>query len=360
MPTEINRFTNCAINAINPYHWITWLRNRAFDLGWLESRSFGVPVICIGNITVGGTGKTPHTEYLIRLLQKKYRLAVLSRGYGRKSRGYIKSNNNTTVASIGDEPFQMASKFKNITVAVDEKRAHGIDMLMREISPEVILLDDAYQHRYVKAGQYILLIDHSRPIWEDMVLPFGRLREASSGKERAQIVIVTKCPDGMSLKEQKAYKEMIGVEKPIFFTTMSYGNHYPMFPHIQEGDTSLTAGTKVLLVTGIARPTPLKKELEKRGAKVELMQYADHHNFIDEELAEISKQFHRIEGSNKMIVTTEKDATRLKSHPGLPDNIKKHIFVMPIEVTFLNNEANLFNQIILDYVTENQRDSRIS
>ena len=355
---------HCAIkysllNAINPYHWITWTRNRSFDKGVLVSRSFDLPVICIGNITVGGTGKTPHTEYLIRLLKDKYRLAVLSRGYGRKSSGYILADEKVTMQRLGDEPYQMHCKFPDVTVAVDENRVHGIlALLSRKKEPDVILLDDAYQHRYVEAGMNILLIDYNRPIWRDAVLPYGRMRESIQGAERADIIIITKSPRELESSEQMQIKERLAAikEVPVFFSAMRYGEHYPLFPSYAAPGVPVGKGSNVLLVTGIAKPAPLKAELERRGANVRLMQYADHHNFSAAELDGIAAALASM-GSGGIMVTTEKDAARLASYCTLPEIIKNKAYVMPIEVEILNNEEYLLNKKISDYVTENSRDS---
>lgn len=349
---------NILLNAINPYHWITWLRNRAFDANILTGRRFRVPTICIGNITVGGTGKTPHTEYLVRLLMTKYRVAVLSRGYGRCSHGFIKADADCTMERIGDEPFQIWSKFGGITVAVDEKRAEGIERLMQEEeTPDVILLDDAYQHRHVQAGLNILLVDGNRPIWRDNVLPFGRLRESAAGIERADVIIVTKCRENTD-RDLFARRLRNKKNAPLFFSHMRYGTPYPMYPDKTAPDTAIGKGTQVLLVTGIAVPAPLKKELERRGASVTLMRFADHHNFSDNDLHEISRRFDAMAGNRKLIVTTEKDATRLRGR-SIPGNAARCIRIMPIEVAFSPDEEKLFNQIIFDYVTENSRDSGI-
>lgn len=347
------------LNAINPYHWVTWIRNKAFDKGLFVSSAFELPVICVGNITVGGTGKTPHTEYLIKLLKDKYRLAVLSRGYGRKSSGYILAGKDVSMQQLGDEPYQIYTKFSDITVAVDEKRVHGIlALLSRKDEPEVILLDDAYQHRYVKAGMNILLIDYNRPLWRDCVLPFGRMRESVQGVDRADIVIVTKCPRSISDGEMSKIKECITKinNVPVFFSTMRYGEHYPLFPLQAASAPSVDKGCNILLVTGIAKPAPLKAELERRGATVRLMQYADHHNFSSAELEKIASTFTAM-SSGSIIMTTEKDASRLASYKSLPHIIKNNIYVLPIEVEILNNEEYLLNKKISDYVTENSRDS---
>lgn len=358
-----NRYILALCNIINPFYWVTIARNKAFDKGWIKSHNFNVPTICIGNITVGGTGKTPHTEYLVKLLKESHNVAVLSRGYGRKSRGFIKASPESTMPSIGDEPFQIKSKFLDITVAVDEKRVNGIEQLLGDKEPPgVILLDDAYQHRYVRAGLNILLVDSNRPLWNDAQLPFGRLRESKKGVSRADIIIFTKCSANMPHDEQEQFKKRIGAKEgtPIFFSTVKYGAPYPIFPQKCEPISCIDKEHKILLLTGIAKPLPLKAELEKQAADVTLMQFSDHHNFTQGELENIARRFKQTEGPKRIIITTEKDATRLVSRKELPEEIAANIYALPIEIEFLNAEKNMFNQIIFDYVTENSRDSRLS
>lgn len=343
-------------DILNPYAWAVNIRNRAFDRGMLSCKRFDMPVICIGNITVGGTGKTPHTEYLINLLKENEKIAVLSRGYGRKSKGYIRAGAYTPMSLIGDEPYQMKEKFPDITVAVCEKRVAGVENLLKEEDcPAVILLDDAYQHRYIKAGLYILLIDINRPIWNDCILPFGRLRESASGARRADIVIMTKCPPSIKKEEMEKCRAMLGTKKetPLFFSTIEYGAHYPVFPNETTLEERSLEGANILLVTGIANPAPLKKELETKGAQVTLMQYADHHNFSSGDYEEIAKEFGKLNG-RKIIITTEKDTARLR-HAALPKVIKENIHAIPIVIKILDNKEKMFNQIITDYVTENRR-----
>lgn len=357
MPANSN-IKNRLLNAINPYHWATWLRNRAFDADILSGKRFRVPTICIGNITVGGTGKTPHTEYLARLLMTRYRVAVLSRGYGRRSRGFIKAATGCTIEQIGDEPFQIWSKLNGITVAVDEKRAEGIELLMQDDNaPDVVLLDDAFQHRYVQAGLNMLLVDSNRPIWNDSVLPIGRLRESAAGIERADIIVITKCNEST---DRGIFRKRLQNAKgaPLFFSYMRYGTPYPMLPDKATAYPVTEEGIQILLVTGIAIPAPLKKELEHRGASVTLMRFADHHNFSDADLNDIARRFREMAGKNKMIVTTEKDATRLRGR-NLPNDAAINTYIMPIEVAFSPDDEKMFNQIIFDYVTENSRNSGI-
>lgn len=364
-------------NKINPYLLpLSWLyglgvgiRNKLFDLGWLRSRQFDLPVICVGNLAVGGTGKTPHTEYLIRLLQQ-YGLhpAVLSRGYKRKSQGYVLAHKESTAGEIGDEPYQMKSKYPGIRVAVDADRCHGIGELLKLEQPAVdaILLDDAFQHRYVKAGLNILLTDYHRLFSDDSLMPAGRLRESASGKSRAQIIIVTKCPDEINPIDFN----LIGKQlcpfpyQSLFFTRLRYGGMYPLFPEAKRRgeDVSLKGDEEVLLVTGIASPGPLAAEIRSRlsnEANLHQLIFGDHHDFSSKDLQQIKEHFRKLDGRNRLIVTTEKDAARLKQHPALDEELKPFIQVLPVEIEFLRNQQDLFNQNVIDYVRKNPRNSSL-
>ena len=321
-----------------PFSWLYGLvvsiRNLMFDVGMLKSRTFPLPVICVGNITVGGTGKTPHTEYLIRLLSKDHQVAVLSRGYKRKSEGYVLATKDTPMAEIGDEPYQMKQKYPQIHMAVDKDRCHGIEQLMQKtVKPQsdVVILDDAYQHRYVKAGLNILLMDYHRLIHLDKLLPAGRLREPMSGSQRADIVIITKCPRDIKLMDRIGIERSINLEnwQKIFFTTYKY-------PDQMEG-----LGENPLLVTGIASPQQMVYDLQKIVPTFELMSFPDHHNFTEQDIGAI-----RTRAAGRTILTTEKDATRLH---GL-DNMK----VIPIEVDFIEGKEK-FDKIIKNYVNEKIR-----
>ncbi len=354
MRTRKRTILRTLIDVINPYAWVMAVRNLAFDTGVLKSHTFGLPVICVGNISVGGTGKTPHTEYIIKLLKQRCNTALLSRGYGRKSKGYIKADAHTPMQLIGDEPFQIKNKIPNITVAVCEKRVTGIERLLAEEKEvQAIILDDAYQHRYVKAGLNILLIDSNRPVWNDNVLPFGRLRESLRGISRANIIILTKC-EGLTPQQADWYRQYIKKysEAPLYFSSVRYGEPYKVFG---SDKATITPQSNVLLVTGIATPRPLKAEMERRGATVTLMQYPDHHNFSTAELDEIAAQYKK-QGCT-MLLTTEKDATRLLGRNDIPQLIMQNICALPIEVEILNGEEELFNQKIYDYVAENSRNS---
>ena len=342
-------------DIINPYSWITVIRNRLFDCSLIKSHDFTLPTICIGNISVGGTGKTPQTEYLIQLLKDEFHTTVLSRGYGRNSQGYILADANTSMDKIGDEPFQIKKKFKDIDVAVCENRVAGIKKIISELrNVEVILLDDSFQHRHVKAGLNIVLIDSTRPIWQDCILPFGRMRESAKGIKRADIVIITKCND--ITKEQKEFciNYIKGIKDiPVFFSRIKYGELYPLF---NCSTRKITTDTEVLLLTGIANPKPLEQEIVRRFGKTTVMKYADHHNFTIIDFRNIEQQYNNINSDNKIIITTEKDATRIIRHSDTPQVVKENTYVLPIEVDFLDDKS-LFNKIVLDYVTKNSRNS---
>ena len=354
-----------------PFSWLYGIavrtRNKLFDWGWLQSKSFDAPIICIGNLAVGGTGKTPHTEYLIKLLKDTgLNVAVLSRGYKRQSKGFILADGTSTAAQIGDEPCQMKNKFPDIHVAVDEHRAHGIERLLSLKSPaiDVILLDDAFQHRQVEAGMNILLTDYRRLFTEDCLLPAGRLRESVSGKDRAQIVIVTKCPQDMKPIDFNITEKQLDLYpyQQLYFTRIHYGMPVPLFPQEAEGQpiSSVLSGEEcVLLVTGIASPQPLVEEVQLYARQVKLLPFADHHDFSDKDLQLIEEEFSQMEGCKCLIITTEKDGARLKSHPSLSEDLKPYIHVIPIEVEFLLNQQESFNQNIIGYVRKNSRNGSL-
>lgn len=347
------------------------LRNKLFDCGVLRSESFDIPIICIGNIAVGGTGKTPHTEYLIKLLHKEFRVAVLSRGYKRHTKGYVLSTPTSKARNIGDEPYQIKTKFPDIRVAVDENRCHGINQLRTLSDPavEVVLLDDAFQHRYVKAGLNILLTDYHRLFCDDALLPAGRLREPAEGKNRAQIVIVTKCPQDLKPIEYNIITKRLKLFpfQQLYFSSFRYGKLQPVFPptetargEVQERElSSLQADERVLLLTGIASPATIIEELNAYTSHIDLLAYDDHHNFTAQDMQLIKERFEKLKGSRKLIITTEKDATRLVHHQALNEGLKQHIYALPIEVEILQNQQDNFNQHIIGYVRENTRNSSL-
>ena len=348
--------------ALRPLSWLyglgVRLRNTLFSMGVLKSRAFDVPVISVGNITVGGTGKTPHVEYLVQLLQDLCHVAVLSRGYKRKSKGYIKATAQTTMPEIGDEPYQMKQKFPRVTVAVDRNRCHGIDQLLADSEkPDVILLDDAFQHRYVKPGVNILLVDYHRLVIYDELLPAGRLREPLEGKDRADVVIVTKCPKDMKPMGFRVITKAMNLYayQQLFFTTLDYGELRPVFKDVQHVATlSQLKKHNVLLLTGIASPKQLLHDLSPQVGHVVPLTFADHHQFTHRDVATINGAFNQLP-EPRVIITTEKDATRLQLAEGLSDLVRANLFLIPINVCFMLEQGNTFNSYIINYVHKNSR-----
>ena len=341
------------------------LRNYLFEIGILKSRSFKIPVISVGNITVGGSGKTPHVEYLVRLLSSQVKTAVLSRGYKRKSKGYVLANANTTMRELGDEPFQMKQKFDNIYVAVDKDRCHGIEQLTTNAETkdvDVIVLDDAFQHRYVKPGINILLVDYHRLIIYDKLLPAGNLREPLNGKDRADIVIVTKCPKNLKPMEYRVLIKALNLfpYQDLFFTTLKYDDLKPVF---QESDGNYALSLKhlpkkaeILLLTGIASPKQMLQDIKPYCKKITPLSFADHHFYSKKDTEHINKTFAAMH-EPKLIITTEKDAARLQLAEGLSSEVRNRLYVLPIQVTFMLDQADLFNTKILSYVQKNSRNS---
>jgi tetraacyldisaccharide 4'-kinase len=349
---------------LQPLSWFYGLgvrfRNTLFETGFLKSRSFSIPVISVGNITVGGTGKTPHVEYLIRLLQDHSRVAVLSRGYKRKSHGFQIANESSTARTIGDEPFQMKQKFPKVIVAVDKNRVHGIEALNQKYQDiDVILLDDAFQHRYVKPGINILLVDYHRLIIYDTLLPAGRLREPLTGKNRADMVIITKCPKDLKPMEYRVITKAMDLYpyQQIFFTTLEYGELTPLFK--KEAPTVNLDKLKdhnVLLLTGIASPRQMKEDLTPVVSKLSMLSFPDHHAFSQKDIEQISSEFAKLP-SPKCIITTEKDAARFIGLEGLSNEIKENIYILPVRIKFMLNQEEKFNENIIGYVRKNSRNS---
>ena len=337
------------------------LRNQMFELGILKSRSFDIPVISVGNITVGGSGKTPHVEYLIRLLKDVTKVAVLSRGYKRKSKGYVLADNNTAMEDIGDEPFQMKTKFPDIHVAVDKNRCHGIDMLTgneKSNDTDVILLDDAFQHRYVKPGVNILLVDYHRLIIYDKLMPAGRLREPQNGKARADIVIITKCPKDLKPMEFRVIIKAMNLYpyQQLFFTTLEYDNLRQMQGGEEMSLKQLNKNTNILLLTGIASPKQMTYDLKEYSDNITPMTFPDHHQFTDKDIELINNTFSQM-SSPKMIITTEKDSVRLTGMEGLSDEIRRNIYILPIRIKFMLGQEEEFNNKIIGYVQKNSKNS---
>ena len=287
------------------YYTVVFLRNKGYDLGVFKSKSYALPIICVGNLSVGGTGKTPMIELLIKRLQLNYKVAVLSRGYGRQSKGFVRADASSTAQILGDEPYQIAQKFPKITVAVDANRQRGIETLLAiDTPPELILLDDAFQHRKVTAGLSILLTAYDHLYCDDVVLPSGNLRESRSGAQRAQIVVVTKCPADITEQEKEHIRKRLGLsaKQQLFFSSIVYEDN--IYSSTEKKPLKSIEHKQYTLVTGIANAAPLVQYLRSLGHKFEHFEFSDHHEFSTQELNKIS--------SKSMVLTTEKDFSRLK------------------------------------------------
>lgn len=342
------------------YGFIVFIRNKMFECKILKQKSYDIPVICVGNITVGGTGKTPHTEYLIELLRSNYRVAVLSRGYKRKSKGFVLADTNSTVGQIGDEPYQIKAKFPEIIVAVDSERQRGIETLLalpEDKRPDVILLDDAFQHRYVKPSFTILLTDYNRLMTKDKLLPAGRLREPVYYAEKANVIIVTKCPDGITPLDQRLLAKEIQVYpyQDLFYTSFRYGSLTPVFAENKEELSLKKLQNKdVLIVAGIANPRPFFRKVKRYVKQAETIQYPDHYQFTSKDILDIKSRLASMAGKEKVIIVTEKDAARLLSMDNIDEEIRSILYYLPIRVSFVNEEdKKLFNNKIVDHVREN-------
>lgn len=357
------------IPLLAPFSWLyglgVWCRNRMFDTGVKHSESFEdkVPVICIGNLAVGGTGKTPHTEYIVDLLQRHGvgPVAVLSRGYKRQSKGFVLAAPGITAAKLGDESYQLYRKFPNLLVAVDAERTHGIRQLLKlPTPPRVILLDDAMQHRYVKPGLTICLTSYNRIMYKDMMLPAGRLREPMQNVRRADLVVVTKCPGALRSEEET---EILGnlptrLEQPVLYSAYRYGR-------LVNLDTNkpcdIDHSTQVLIVAGIADPKVMEQYVSTHYRLLDILTFSDHHHFSNKDIKMISERLDGVNmsgfctndsGQHAVIITTEKDAARLVDHPAVTEELRKRIYFLPTEVYFLQKQEEKFDKLILDYVNK--------
>ncbi|MCX8020526.1 MAG: tetraacyldisaccharide 4'-kinase [Chitinophagaceae bacterium] len=338
-----------------PFSWI-WaavlvIRNFLYDKQIFKSSEYGLPLIVVGNLSIGGTGKSPMVEYLTELLKNSFRVAIISRGYKRKTRGYVLAGKDTSSLDIGDEPMQFYKKFPDVPVAVGEDRNIAIAQLMYD-RPEtqVILLDDAFQHRAVKAGMNILLTDYDNLFTKDFYLPAGDLRDLKSSYKRAHLIVITKCPSHINEDEKRKIIREIRPQphQQLFFTALEYGNPYLLF-----GKTSgyPSPDGEVLLITGIANPQPLKKYLEQHFSAYQLMEFPDHHIFSIDDWLAIKKKFDSISNPEKYILTTEKDAVRLEKFS--KDEAAPPVFVLPVKHRFLFNEDKLFEDKIRYYILQN-------
>ena len=367
---KVNNYT-----FLLPFSWLyglgVWVRNKMFDMGYKKAITFEdhVPVICVGNLAVGGTGKTPHTEYLVELLHRHGigPVAVLSRGYKRHSKGYQVAmprqqesfDGKVTATLLGDESYQLYRKYPFLIVAVDADRVHGINQLMQlPEPPRVILLDDAMQHRYVKPGLTICLTSYSRILDKDLLLPAGRLREPAGNVSRSDVVIVTKCPGALRREEETEITANLPtrLDQPIFYSAYRYGN----LVNLATGKPcEIPHSSEVLIVAGIADPKVMEDYVHKHYRLLDIFTFGDHHHFTNKDIQSIRERLDSVNGSGfitsasgskAVIITTEKDAARLIDHPAVTDDLRQRIYYLPTEVYFLQKHEKKFDSLILDYV----------
>lgn len=331
------------------YGAVTWVRNKLFDWNLiLKQQEFDIPVIVVGNLAAGGTGKTPHVEYIVNLLSQDMRVGILSRGYKRATKGFVQATPNTTPRDLGDESYMMYHKFGGKTmVAVCESRVKGIRKML-EIDPklDVIVLDDAFQHRYVKPRISVVLTEYERPAFQDEMLPYGRLRESAKGLLRADIVVVTKCPANIKPVEYTVFDKNLNLfpAQHRFFSRLRYERLRPVFsensakaPRLSE----LTDRDRILAVCGIGNPKPFVKYLKGFAAKVRINVFPDHHDYSRRDMEVLTERFSSMNGERRLIITTEKDAVRLRNCPYFPHELKPFIYYLPIRVEFINRQQTV-------------------
>lgn len=336
------------------YGWGVWIRNRLYDKELLSSTAFNLPVICVGNLSVGGTGKSPMIEYLTRMLQHEYRLAILSRGYKRKTRGYVRAIEGTTALEIGDEPMQFHRKFPEVEVVVGEKRVEAIPMLLQDAPlTELILLDDGFQHRAIRPGLSILLTDSSNLFTRDFFLPTGDLRDEQSSMYRADLIVVTKCDSNISDEQrQQIIQELAPSEKQeIYFSTIHYGTPYHLFD--SNNSTALNNSHEVLLVTAIANVKPLKNYLHDQVHTYDMLSYSDHHIFTADDLHDIQARYQKLPAGKSLILTTEKDAVRLLKFKSELEFLP--VYVLPVTHQFLFDGEIAFQNRVRSFLRTFQK-----
>ena len=348
------------------YGLITVIRNFLYDTGILPSVEFPFPVICIGNITVGGTGKTPHTEYIAGLLRKNYKTATLSRGYKRKTHDFRIASSSDRVRDIGDEPLQIFRNFPDVLVTVDRNRVHGVKRILEECpETEVIILDDGFQHRRIAPGFSILLSDFERLIVRDHMLPYGNLRESKGNMWRADIILITKSPENISPIQRRLIVKEIDKSpyQNLYFTSFRYKLPVAVFENCHAGtqpDVSECTGCGIVLITGIANPQPLKEYLQKSYNEIIHLSFPDHHNFNDKDLFSISSAYNNLKSATRYLFTTEKDAVRLREFINIAEPIRSAFFYIPVGIHVLNEDKDEFDNLIIDYVRKNHRNNRVS
>ena len=336
------------------YSFVLFLRHKLYDWKILKSKSYNIPNICVGNLNLGGTGKTPHIEYLIRLLSDKYDIAVLSRGYGRKTQGYLLANDTHTHNDIGDEPLQYFTKFNNIKVAVDESRCEGMDRLLQENNPpQVVLLDDAYQHRKIKPGLNILLTDYYSLYSDDHLVPAGNLRDIKKAAQRAEIIVVTKSPNVITPYYRRDVENKLKPlpHQKVFYSYIEYLDFQPLSKISHEMD--IKEAKTVLLLCGIANTYSLEDHIKRKYNTISKIKFNDHHNFTEKDIDMIIDKYNSTIGKNKVIVTTEKDAMRLINTSFINKFDDIPVFTIPIKIKFHKEEGTSFDDEILKYINDN-------
>ena len=336
------------------YHIVLSIRHKLYDWHILKSKRFEKPVICVGNLKLGGTGKTPHTEYLIRLLKNDYQVATLSRGYGRRTKGFKLAETSSTYNDLGDEPLLYFKKFPEIQVAVDEDRVHGVTHLLWEQGVEVVLLDDAFQHRSISAGLNILLTEYQRLYMDDYLFPAGTLRDVRSSAKRADIIVISKAPKDLSMEEQQQITNRLNTSEnqKVYF---SYLEHAALQPLNEAAKAfSPEEADSAFAFCGIGNPKPFVEELKKRYHTVDFLPFGDHHAYKEKDMKAVLNWFEKLDGEKKIIVTTEKDAARLTNSPYFCQFERIPLYDLPVTVRF--HEEEKFNEEILSYVRKNSHD----
>ncbi len=335
------------------YGMITYVRNKFFDWNILSQHEFDIPVVVVGNLAVGGTGKTPHTEFIVDSLRLNHHIAVVSRGYKRSTRGFLLATSESTPADIGDEAYQIYHRFDcRVTVAVGEDRVSAIKELLR-VKPDInlIVLDDAFQHRYVKPTLAIVVTEYNRPLYNDKLLPYGRLRESIRGLNRADIVIVSKCNEMMKDIDYRIVEKNLNLfpYQKLFFSHYAYQTLEPLFPEQARSVPYLDWMTKqdsILAVAGIGNPRPFVRYLKSFLPRVRVNVFGDHHNFNRKDMDLLYERFRTMKGDNKILVTTEKDAVRMSANPDFPDELRAYTYYLPIKVEFSAHSGNQFADYI--------------
>ncbi|MGB0390917.1 MAG: tetraacyldisaccharide 4'-kinase [Salibacteraceae bacterium] len=328
------------------YDGITRIKNSLYSKGIIKSKTFPIPLIVIGNLSVGGTGKTPHTEYIAKLFDTHKKTAVLSRGYGRKTKGYILANSKSTAKQIGDEPLQISQNLPLVNVAVCEDRTTGVKKLIAHESAELIILDDAFQHRKILGSYYILITTYQQPYFSDFVLPTGNLRESKSNSSRANIIVISKCPEDLSLTDKNTFISKVQPlsHQSVFFSYIKYASAKKF-----HGNANWETSNNVLLVTGIVNPTPLRQHLESTGKVVTSFTYSDHYEYTQNDILKIT-EFLTHQKNNFVVATTSKDKVKLQELISHEDS-SFSFFEIPITVGFLFNEEEEFKSIIKKHVS---------